>query len=111
LWIAYTERLADVHPEASVGSRGDSCDNALVETIIGLFKTQEIHRNGAWRSVEAAEFAMLSWVAWCNSVRLMEPLGYFASAEFEAQFAARPLPELADVGLNQSRRRNTGYGS
>jgi transposase InsO family protein len=100
LSIAYTERLADAGLEASVGSRGDSYDNALAETIIGLFKTEEIHRNGPWRSIEAVEFATLSWVAWYNSVRLMEPLGYLSPAEFEAQFAARPLPELAEVGLN-----------
>ena len=100
LSIAYTERLADAGLEASVGSRGDSYDNALAETIIGLFKTEAIHRNGPWRSIEAVEFATLSWVAWYNSVRLMEPLGYLSPAEFEAQFTARPLPELAEVGLN-----------
>lgn len=74
--------------------------NALAETIIGLFKTEEIHRNGPWRSIEAVEFATLTWVAWYNTIRLMEPLGYLSPAEFEAQFAARPLPELAEVGLN-----------
>ena len=100
LSIAYTERLAAAGLEASVGSRGDSYDNALAETTIGLFKTEEIHRNGPWRSIEAVEFATLTWVAWYNTIRLMEPLGYLSPAEFEAQFAARPLPELAEVGLN-----------
>ncbi len=74
-----------------MGSRGDRYDNALDETIIGLFNSEEIHRNDPWRSVEAVEFATLTWVAWYSTVRLMEPLGYLSPAAFVAQFAARPL--------------------
>lgn len=83
--IRYTERLADAGIEPSVGSRGDSYDNALAETIIGLYKTEVIHHDGPWRGLEHVELATLEWVSWFNTVRLLEPLGYLPPAEFEAQ--------------------------
>jgi len=71
--IKYTERLADAGTEPSVGSVGDSYDNALAETINGLYKAEVIHRCGPWRSFEAVEYAALEWVDWFNHRRLLEP--------------------------------------
>jgi putative transposase len=76
LSIRYTERLAEAGIELSVGSTGDAYDNALAETVIGLFKTEEIHRRGPWKGLEDVEFATLEWVAWYKGRRLLEPLGY-----------------------------------
>jgi len=76
--IKYTERLADAGVDPSVGSVGDSYDNALAETVIGLFKTEVIHRRGPWRSLEAVEYATLEWVDWLNNRRLLEPIGNMA---------------------------------
>ncbi len=73
--IWYTERLEIAGIEPSVGSVGDSYDNALAESIIGLFKTEMIRRLGPWRSLEAVEFATLDWVDWFNNRRLLEPIG------------------------------------
>jgi putative transposase len=84
--IRYTERLAEAGIEPSVGSIGDSYDNALAETVIGLFKTEVIHRRGPWRSIDAVEFATLEWVDWYNNRRLLEPIGYIPPAEAEANF-------------------------
>ena len=97
LSIRYTERLAEAGLEPSVGSRGDSYDNALAETIIGLFKTEVIHHHGPWRGLEDVEYATLEWVSWFNTQRLLEPLGYLPPAEFEAQYhtATSELAELA----------------
>jgi putative transposase len=75
LSMRYTERLADAGIEPSVGSRGDSFDNALAESVIGLFKTEVIRRKGPWRTLEAVEFATLTWVDWFNHRRLLEPIG------------------------------------
>jgi transposase InsO family protein len=86
LSIRYTERLADAGIELSVGSRGDAYDNALAETVIGLFKTEVIRRRGPWRSREAVEFATLEWVDWFNHRRLLEPIGYVPPAEYEARY-------------------------
>jgi putative transposase len=86
LSIRYTERLADAGIELSVGSRGDAYDNALAETVIGLFKTEVIRRRGPWRSLEAVEFATLGWVDWFNHRRLLEPIGYVPPAEYEARY-------------------------
>lgn len=86
LSIRYTERLLAAGIDPSVGSRGDSYDNALAETVIGLFKTEVIHRRGPWRGFDDVEFATLEWVWWFNHHRLLEPLGYLPPAEFEAQF-------------------------
>jgi putative transposase len=86
LAIRYTERLAEAGIEPSVGSRGDSYDNALAESVIGLFKTEVIRRRGPWRSLEDVEFATLEWVAWWNTGRLLEPIGYIPPAEYEAAY-------------------------
>ena len=86
--IKYTERLADAGIEPSVGSVGDSYDNALAETINGLYKAEVIHRRGPWRSFEAVEFATLEWVDWFNNRRLMEPIGYIPPAEAEKSYYA-----------------------
>ena len=88
LSIKYTERLAEAGIEPSVGSVGDSYDNALAETINGLFKAEVIHRRGPWRSFEAVEYATLEWVDWFNNRRLLEPIGNIPPAEAEAKFYA-----------------------
>jgi putative transposase len=84
--IKYTERLAEAGIEPSVGSVGDSYDNALAETVIGLFKTEVIRRRSPWRSLEAVEFATLEWVDWFNTRRLLEPIGNVPPAEAEARY-------------------------
>jgi transposase InsO family protein len=86
LSMRYTERLADAGIEPSVGSRGDSYDNALAESVIGLFKAEVIRRKGPWRTLEAVEFATLTWVDWFNHRRLLEPIGYVPPAEYEARY-------------------------
>ena len=88
LSIRYSERLAEVGAEPSVGSVGDSYDNALAETIIGLYKTEVIHRRGPWRHLEAVEYATLEWVDWFNHRRLLEPIGNVPPAEFERLYFA-----------------------
>lgn len=88
LSIKYTERLAEAGIEPSVGSVGDSYDNALAETINGLYKAEVIHRRGPWRSFEAVEFATLEWVDWFNHRRLLEPIGNIPPAEAEANYYA-----------------------
>jgi len=96
--IKYTQRLAEAGIEPSVGSVGDSYDNALAETINGLYKAEVIHRRGPWRSFEAVEFATLEWVDWFNHRRLLEPIGNIPPAEAEARFYAAindNLPEAA----------------
>ena len=86
--IKYTYRLAVAGIEPSVGSVGDSYDNALAETINGLYKTELIHRRGPWRSCEAVEFATLEWVDWFNHRRLMGPIGNIPPAEAEHRYYA-----------------------
>ena len=86
--IRYTERLAEAGIEPSVGSVGDSYDNALAETINGLYKAELIHRRGPWRSFEAVEFATLTWVDWFNNRRLLEPIGNIPPAEAEERYYA-----------------------
>jgi transposase InsO family protein len=86
LSMRYTDRLADAGIEPSVGSRGDAYDNALAESVIGLFKTEVIRRKGPWRALEAVEFATLTWVDWFNHRRLLEPIGYVPPAEYEARY-------------------------
>jgi putative transposase len=86
--IKYTERLAEAGIEPSVGSVGDSYDNALAETINGLYKAEVIHRRGPWRSLEAVEFATLEWVDWFNNRRLLEPIGNIPPAEAEERYYA-----------------------
>jgi transposase InsO family protein len=99
LSIRYTERLAEAGIEGSVGSVGDSYDNALAETVIGLFKTEVIHRRGPWRNIDAVEFAVLEWVDWFNNRRLLEPLDYVPPAEFEVAFYSRQNTPAAAAGL------------
>jgi putative transposase len=86
--IRYTERLAEAGVEPSVGSVGDSYDNALAETINGLYKAEVIHRRGPWRSFEAVEFATLTWVDWFNNRRLLEPIGNIPPAEAKERYYA-----------------------
>jgi len=95
--IKYTERLAEAGIEPSVGSVGDSYDNALAETINGLYKAELIHRRGPWRSFEAVEFATLEWVDWFNHRRLLEPIGNIPPAEAEDRYYAmlEPTPMAA----------------
>ncbi len=83
LSIRYTERLAEAGAVASVGSRGDSYDNALAETINGLYKTEVIRRKGPWKNIDDVEFATLEWVDWFNNRRLLEPIGDIPPAEYE----------------------------
>ena len=99
LSIRYTERLAEVGIEPSVGSVGDSYDNALAETIIGLYKTEVIRRNGPWRNIEEVEFATLEWVDWFNNRRLLEPVGNIPPAEFEALYHAAYQAPASMAGL------------
>jgi putative transposase len=86
LSMRYTERLAESGIAPSVGSQGDAYDNALAESVIGLFKTEVIHRRGPGRHLEAVEWATLTWVDWFNTRRLLEPLGYVPPAEYEARY-------------------------
>ena len=86
--IKYTERLAEAGIEPSVGSVGDSYDNALAETINGLYKAEVIHRRGPWRNFEAVEYATLEWVDWFNNRRLLEPIGNIPPAEAEERYYA-----------------------
>ena len=96
LSIKYTERLTDAGIGPSVGSVGDSYDNALAETVIGLFKTEVIQPRGPWRNVDAVEYATLEWVDWFNNRRLLEPIGNIPPAEAEANFhAAMDTQEMA----------------
>lgn len=94
LSIKYTERLAEAGIDPSVGSVGDSYDNALAETINGLFKAEVIHRRGPWRSFDAVEYATLAWVDWFNNRRLLEPIGNIPPAEAEENYYAT-LEQLA----------------
>jgi transposase InsO family protein len=89
LAIRYTERLLEAGIEPSVGSVGDSYDNALAETVIGLFKTEVIRRRGPWRNLETVEFATLDWVDWYNNRRLLEPIGNMPPAEAETRYYAQ----------------------
>ena len=93
--IRYTERLAAAGLERSVGSVGDSYDNALAETINGLYKTEVIRRRGPWRNVDDVEYATLVWVDWFNNRRLLEPLGYVPPAEFEAAYYQQQSQAMA----------------
>lgn len=86
LSIRYSERLAECGICPSVGSSGDSYDNALAESIISLFKTEIIRRRGPWNSIEAVEYAVLQWVDWFNHRRLLEPIGDVPPAKFEQAY-------------------------
>ena len=97
--IRYTERLAEAGIEPSVGSIGDSYDNALAESVIGLFKTEVIRRRGPWRSLEDVEFATLEWVSWFNHRRLLEPIGYVPPVEHEEAYYRRQAAPAELVAL------------
>jgi transposase InsO family protein len=93
LSIRYSERLAEAGIEPSVGSRGDSYDNALAESVIGLYKTEVIRRRGPWRSLEDVEFATLEWAWWFNHHRLLGPIGHVPPVEYEeAYYRAQEAP-------------------
>jgi putative transposase len=95
LAIRYTERLAEAGAVTSVGSRGDSYDNALAETIIGLYKTELIRQRGPWRGIDDIEYATLEWVDWFNHRRLLEPIGYVPPAEYEAAYQRQEDPSYS----------------
>jgi putative transposase len=99
LSIRYTERLAEAGIEPSVGSRGDSYDNALAESVIGLFKTELIRQAGPWRGLDDVEYATLEWVAWFNTQRLLEPLGYLPPAEYEEQYHRASVDQATEGAL------------
>ncbi len=95
--IRYSERLAEAGIEPSVGSKGDSYDNALAETINGLYKAEVIHRRVPWKTKEAVELATLEWVSWFNHHRLLEPIGYIPPAEAEAQYYRQLAEQTMEV--------------
>ncbi len=97
--IRYSERLAEAGIEPSVGSVGDSYDNALAETINGLYKAEVIRQNGPWRTIEEVEFATLEWVDWFNHRRILEPIGNVPPAEFEAMYFQQQNETTTGVGL------------
>ncbi len=100
LSIRYTERLAEAGGVTSVGSRGDSYDNAMAESIIGLYKTEVIRRSGPWQGIDDVEYGTLEWVDWFNHRRLLEPIGHVPPAEFEAAHH-RKEGSPGTVGLNE----------
>jgi len=99
LSIRYTERLAEAGVTPSVGTVGDGYDNALAETINGLFKAEVIYRDGPWKGLEAVELATLDWVDWFNTKRLLEPIGYIPPAEFEQLYYEAAAGPTLGVGL------------
>jgi putative transposase len=99
LAIRYSERLADEGINPSVGSAGDSYDNALAESVIGLFKTEVIRRKGPWKSLESVEYATLEWVDWFNNRRLLEPIGNIPPVERESAYYAMEEAPVLVAGL------------
>jgi putative transposase len=99
LAIRHSERLIEAGVEPSVGSTGDAYDNALAETINGLFKTEVIRRRGLWKGLDDVEYATLEWVHWFNNVRLLEPIGYVPPAEFENAYYDRVEGLAVGAGL------------
>ena len=99
LSIRYTERLAEAEIEPPVGSRGDSYD-ALAESVIGLYKTEVIRKDGPWKGVDDVEFATLDWVSWFNEQRLLGPIGDIPPAEFEKMYYQQQQSRLVEAGLN-----------
>lgn len=95
--IRYTERLAEAGVVASVGSKGDSYDNALAESTFGQIKAELIHRRGPWRTVEQLEYALFEYLDWWNYRRLHGEIGLIPPAEKEADYYAQP-PALAEAG-------------
>lgn len=97
--IRYSERLAEAGIEPSVGSKGDSYDNALAETVNGLYKAELIHRLAPWKTREAVELATLEWVHWFNHQRLLEPIGYIPPAEAEANYWRQLAEKVESAAL------------
>ncbi len=104
LSIRYTERLADAGVVPSVGSRGDSYDNALAETVIGLYKTELIHNRGPWKNLDEVEFSTLEWVDWFNHRRLLKPIGDIPPAELEANYWEKEKEEIIELPKQKSLR-------
>ena len=102
LSIRYTERLEEAGIETSVGSRGDAYDNAMAESVIGLYKAEVVRHQGPWKGLEEVEFATLEWVDWFNNTRLLEPIGYVPPAEFEGTFYAQAAATEAEEALKQT---------
>ena len=100
LSIRYTERLADADIDPSVSSVGDSYDNALAESVIGLYKTEVIRRRGPWRDLDTVEFATLEWVDWFNHRRLLTPIGHVPPAECEQQYYRAQNVPVMMAGVN-----------
>ena len=100
LSLRYSQRLTDADVAASVGSTGDALDNALAETINGLYKTELIKKDGPWKSRQQLELATLDWVHWFNHKRLMGPIGYIPPAEAEAKY-------FADLAIGQASKEDT----
>jgi hypothetical protein len=111
LSIRYTERLAEAGIATSVGSKGHSYDNALAESVIGLFKTEVIRRRGPWRNFEDVEFATLEWIWWFNNHRLLGPIGHVPPAEFEEQYYRSVVTPQSTGSLNANTLRRTRRGS
>ena len=99
LSIRYTERLAAAGVEPSVGSVGDSYDNALAESVIGLYKTEVIGPQGPWRHAEQVEFATLTWIDWFNNRLLLAPLGHVPPVEYEAAYYREHATPVMEAGL------------
>lgn len=98
--MRYTDRVLAAGAAPSVGSVGDASDHALAESVIGLYKTEVICRCGPWRGFEDVEYATLEWVAWFNTQRLLEPLGYLPPAEFEEQFVRAQAAQAEPLAVN-----------
>ena len=99
LAIKYSERLAEAGIDPSVGSQGDAYDNAMAESVIGLFKTEVIRPRGPWKNFDAVEYAVLEWVDWFNNRRLLEPIGNIPPVEFEKAYYNELEVQAASVGL------------
>ena len=109
--IRYSERLAEAGIEPSVGSKGDSYDNALAETINGLYKAELIHRRAPWTTRKSVEMATLEWVAWFNHQRLLQPIGYIPPAEAEANYYRQLTEQTMSVWLQPPGLHETRGGS
>jgi len=111
LSIRYTERLAEAGIETSAGSRGDSCDNAMAQSVIGLYKAEVIRHEGPWKGLEEVEYATLEWADWFNNVRLLEPIGYVPPAEFEEAYYAHAAATGEEERLKQQSLQQSRGGS
>jgi transposase InsO family protein len=98
--MRYTDRVVEAGAAPSVGSVGDAYDNAMAESVIGLYKTEVIYRRGPWRGFEDVEYATLEWVAWFNTQRLLEPLGYVPPAEFEERYYRDQVTQSECLAVN-----------